>query len=143
MTEPTDIQLQLAERLVDQLVHHRGCQDARHDTAWADHTTSSCDANHVASTTSLQELSGRAVPDVLSEPNIQKHRTDWNEVLPPADRRQLYTGIPTDEHTQAPPAIDLDAGSVEPPAGETKVWFDVDSAGGLASSLAVAREGLV
>lgn len=147
LAEPTNTQIQLAQRLVDQLLQHHGCQNTDHNSTWSVQTTSPSESNHPAftptTTTSLQELSRSVGPDVLSEPNIQKHRTDWDEVFPLAHRRELYTGIGTQATANIPPAIDVDQGSIIPSIGDTEIWFDIDSAGGLASSLAVAREGLV
>ncbi|KAJ6125782.1 hypothetical protein N7471_010275 [Penicillium samsonianum] len=72
--------------------------------------------------------------------------TQWEALLPAHYRRHLYTGIsargpdPVDGSSQ-PPTINLcpDAVSDE---GTLQTYFDIDSAGGLARSLAGARGGI-
>lgn len=65
-------------------------------------------------------------------------------------RRQVFTGIsaesPIAEHDSqqsylSPPTVDLESDTV-PSRGSLQTWFNIDSAGGLASNLAVARGGI-
>ncbi|OJD15158.1 hypothetical protein ACJ73_09004, partial [Blastomyces percursus] len=135
----------LAEQLVEQLEHHHGCSEAHHSTDPS-----------VAHTVSLSEMAEWRCPDILAQTDICRYPTAWETILPPDQRRQLYSGIPSittesdfldDQHPSnpeaSPPAVTVDLEHDAVPAPRSlSVQFDIDSAGGLASSLAVAREGL-
>ncbi|BDD62648.1 hypothetical protein MAP00_007610 [Monascus purpureus] len=143
----------LAERLAEQLLGHHGCLE--HVT----HPPSN------ANTTSLSELIGTDLPDVLSHPKIRPHPADWENRLPVVARRQLFTGIrqrragsppplttsdgsspmespPPAMEDLPPPRIDLESDTVPARQLPLAITFDVDSAGGFATSLSVARQGL-
>ncbi|OJD10189.1 hypothetical protein ACJ73_09902 [Blastomyces percursus] len=127
----------LAEQLVEQLEHHHGCSEAHHSTDPS-----------VPHTVSLSEMADWRCPDILAQTDICRYPTAWETILPPDQRRQLYSGIPSitrhPSNPEASPAavtVDLEHDAVPVPRS-LRVQFDIDSAGGLASSLAVAREGL-
>lgn len=92
-------------------------------------------------------MTGWACPDLLRPPannQIAQHPTPWDTLLPPPERRKIFTGLhpPTAEDSSAePPTVDLESDTVSDD-GTLQVALDIDSAGGLASSLAVAREGI-
>ncbi|OJD22346.1 hypothetical protein ACJ73_06306 [Blastomyces percursus] len=140
----------LAQKLVEQLLQHQGCSEH------VDPGSSSPDS------LSLSELIEIDCPDILSQPKIQPYPVNWDHLLPAQARRRLFTGIqsvperagsetlsepssretaPTPTRDLPPPIVDLDADTLCPIEPFT-VTFDIDSAGGFASSLAVARKGL-
>ncbi|KAJ5296216.1 uncharacterized protein N7443_007109 [Penicillium atrosanguineum] len=129
----------LATSLINQLEQSHQCQ--QHFGAAPSPSTSD--------QASLSTLSGWTCPNVLSQPTIAQYRVDWNTLFPIEQRRKVFTGLSDSPFTPAgePPAptlpinLDLESDNV----GDTKnfeVWLDVNSTGGLASSLAVAREGI-
>lgn len=123
----------LAQFLVEQLIQHHGC--AEHPTPPTPPPSHSV---------SLSTTSAWPCPDVLSTPNIAQHgSTDWETIFPVDERQRVYTGhspSPEDAST-SPPSLDLDSDAINDTNG-LQIHFDIDSAGGFASSLAVAREGL-
>jgi hypothetical protein len=86
-------------------------------------------------------------PNVLASPHISQYPTPWDQLCPPNQRRQLYTGLgspPSGEELarlEDHPSVDLEADTVSD-NGTLQTWIDIDSAGGFVSSLAVARAGL-
>lgn len=159
MTTPVlnDATRLLAERLAEQLREHHGCVE--HPGL----PPSGTDPD----TVTLSKLISQECPDVLSRPNIQPHPVaDWEKRLPVAARRQLFTGIrqrpagrsppsaasegsssPTDLPPPAmedlpPPRINLELDTVRATGLPFSVMFDIDSVGGFATSLGVARQGL-
>jgi hypothetical protein len=127
----------LAAALVDQLQQHHGC---------AQHSLPTPPAPP-CNTVSLSSISRWASPDLLQPPvngKIAQHPTAWDSLCPPPQRRKIFTGLgPVSEGDSPPepPLIDLEADTV-PDDGTLRVALDIDSAGGFASSLAVAREGI-
>lgn len=101
-------------------------------------------------TLSLSTIVQWSCPDVLGIDAISQHPMPWDELIPPTMRRQVFTGIstetPTTEHDSrpshpSPPTVELESDTI-PSGGSLQTWFDIDSAGGFASNLAVARGGL-
>jgi hypothetical protein len=124
----------LAQALVDQLLQHHGCC----------HNEQSLEATRPSSAVTVAELIEQDCPDVLGKSTIAQHPTPWDELCPPAQRRLLYTGLNREPSLSAPvhpPVVDVEQDTV-PPGDSLQVRMDIDSAGGIASSLAVAREGL-
>lgn len=106
-------------------------------------------------TVRLSEVVQEEYPDVLSRDGIAAYRPAWDEYFPVDRRRRLFSGVETictgdggpselqgiQPERTPPPQLDLEQDSDT--AGRTfQVHFDIDSAGGFASSLAVARQGL-
>lgn len=124
----------LAQALVDQLLRHHGCgQDP-----------SSSESPRPSHPVTVTELIRRQCPDVLGEVTIAQYPTPWDELCPPAQRRLLYTGLGHElspSTPEEPPTVDIDGDTVSH-GDSLQVCLDIDSAGGIASSLAVAREGL-
>lgn len=87
-----------------------------------------------------------AARDLLQPPakgQIAQHPTAGGSLFPTAERRKIFIGLSSvgDKPASQPPTIDLEANTVSDD-GSLCVALDIDSAGGFASSLAVAREGL-
>ena len=138
----------MAAALAEQLQRHHGCENDPH-----------LNPSPPASETSvtLSALVRWACPDVLRPPEhgkIAQYPTDWDTLLPPLERRTLFTGLSPSRAPRLlepeespgplpdqPCAIDLEADTVSP-ENPLQVLLDIDSAGGFASSLAVAREGI-
>ena len=146
--------LSLAQHVAEQLVRHHGC--SQHDIFRP---------SDQATGLSMSDVMSTEEPQVLSSATIRPHPADWEERFPVALRRRLFTGIrqrpvhrsspPDDDPApfndeDAPPMTEdilparLEVGldSVDDPTVTLVVTFDVDSAGGFATSLAVARKGL-
>lgn len=129
----------LAAALVDQFEQAYRCQ--QHPSA-----PPLASASNQAS---LSMISGWSCPDVLSQPTIAQYGVDWNTLFPNEQRRKVFTGLPDDHPTSlvepSPPtppiSLDLESDNIGN-AENFEVWLDIDSAGGFASSLAVAREGI-
>ena len=133
---------QLAGQLVEQLRRHHGCnvQQNGHDTP----------EDSTSSGVSLSDMTAWNCPDVLGKASISEYPTPWDSLLPIEERRRLYCGVtsrpeasrssddeePDSRHT----TIDLESDAV-PATSSLHAKFDIDSAGGFASSLAVARDG--
>ena len=141
----------LATCLVEQLEQaHRCPQHADPAPRSSSASTSTPTPNPSAS---LSTISGWTCPDVLSQPTIAQHGVDWNTLFPVEQRRKVFTGLPDcppavsgRESTSPPPTpspihLDLESDNI-PEAGSFEVWLDIDSAGGIASNLAIAREGI-
>ncbi|EER22854.1 hypothetical protein CPC735_001700, partial [Coccidioides posadasii C735 delta SOWgp] len=78
---------------------------------------------------------------------MSSYPIQWDTILPVHQRQRLYSGISASveplAHEEVPPrpaTIDLEGDTMPMPAS-LHAMIDIDSAGGLASSLAVAREG--
>lgn len=112
----------------------------------------------------MSELIQMDCPDVLSQNQIQPYPTDWNTCLPAPARRQLFCGIcetsgrapsetlsepaeesaaPPPSNNIPPPVIDLEPDNISLTGSPFSITFDIDSAGGFATSLAVAQQGLL
>lgn len=129
----------LATSLVDQLEQAHRCP--QHPSRAPDSTSDQA---------SLSTVSAWACPDVLSQPTMAQYGVDWNALFPVEQRRKVFTGLvdsppaPPGEPAPPSPPVNLDLESDNIGDAEIfEVWLDVDSAGGLASSLAIAREGIV
>lgn len=134
----------LAQALVEQLQRHHGCPPEAHCSSGSPSSDS----------VSLSEMMGWECPDILAQANIARHPTPWGTRLPPEQRQRLYSGITLSTRTQgnpdhaesgpvlppSPPTVDLESDTI-PIDDLLQAHFDIDSAGGFASSLAVAREG--
>lgn len=123
----------LAQALVDQLLCHHGCQ----------HTPSFSQTPQPSHTITMTELIQQSCPDVLGNVTMAQHPTPWDNLCPPAHRRLLYTGLNDTRSPfspEEPPVVNIDGDTVSH-GDSLHVWLDIDSAGGIASSLAIAREG--
>lgn len=121
---------ELANAIVRQLQGHQGCSE---------HTTGPHES-HETPTIPLSNITSWPCPDVLSSEQIAQHPTDWQQAFPPPARRQVYTGR-APSSSENPRHIDVEADTVSD-RGSLQQWIDIDSAGGFASSLAVARAGI-
>lgn len=124
----------LARALVDQLLQHHGC---KHDAHHPEHP-------RPPNVVTMADLIQRDCPDVLGVPTIAQHPTQWNQLFLPEQRRLLYTGLdcgPSLSASTAPPVVDVKF-DTQPYRDSFQVRLDIDSAGGWASNLAVARAGL-
>lgn len=136
-TDRDDPPIPLAEALVEQLIRPYTCA--------ADHgaRTIPDSPNHPLP---LSFFTAQPCYDVLGSPTIAQYPTEWQELVPPAERRRLYTGLTTKisnrtlPSAQDHPTIELETDTVSD-HGSLQTLIDIDSAGGLASSLAVARAG--
>ncbi|KAL4981286.1 hypothetical protein BDW68DRAFT_183660 [Aspergillus falconensis] len=134
----------LAHQLVDQLLQHHGCPDHGYWVPRGPHATT------------LSQLVALGCPNILARADMKLHPTDWVTSFPAAARQQLYSGIQTvltPSHTEStdqppqaedlpPPELDLDADARDLAGDQFTVYFDIDSVGGFARSLAVAQQGL-
>lgn len=81
---------------------------------------------------------------MLSSEHIAQYPTDWNREFPVQARQQVYTGcLESSRHSGlgTPCRVDVEADTVGD-EGSLRQWIDIDSAGGFASDLAVARSGI-
>ncbi|KAL5040767.1 hypothetical protein BDW71DRAFT_212801 [Aspergillus fruticulosus] len=134
----------LAHQLVDQLLQHHGCPDHGRRVPRGPHATT------------LSQLVALGCPDVLARADVKPHPTDWATSFPAAAQRRLFSGIQTilaPSHAEStdwppqaedlpPPELDLDADARDLAGDQFTVYFDIDSVGGFARSLVVARQGL-
>nr|KMM66544.1 hypothetical protein CPAG_02882 [Coccidioides posadasii RMSCC 3488] len=135
--ESTEEDNTLAQELVAQLQTHHGCSTEAHA------------ASEPLSmpTVSLSQMASWECPDVLEHASMSSYPIQWDTILPVHQRQRLYSGISASveplAHEEVPPrpaTIDLEGDTMPMPAS-LHAMIDIDSAGGLASSLAVAREG--
>ncbi|KAK2793818.1 hypothetical protein FQN50_009980 [Emmonsiellopsis sp. PD_5] len=144
----------LAHRLAEQLQQHHGCMGSSHkmypfDIQLGNHPPSSRATSPSTMAPSqpvhsvrLSEIVQWDCPDILSQPKIAEFGEPWNEHLSPSQRRKIFCGLDGDigsNHLQ-PPTVDI--ASDELPSGPLLSSIDIDSAGGFASSLAVAKAGI-
>ncbi|PGG95194.1 hypothetical protein AJ79_10200 [Helicocarpus griseus UAMH5409] len=120
----------LAQKLVEQLLQHQGCSEHVNPDSFS------------SDSLSLSELIEIDCSDILSQPKIQLYlfisEHTGSETLFKLSSRLT---APTLIRDLPPLIVDLDADtlcSIEP----FTVTFDINSAGGFASSLAVAQKGL-
>ncbi|BAE54527.1 unnamed protein product [Aspergillus oryzae RIB40] len=145
----------LAEHLVKQLIRHRGCGHSQEEPGPIPEDQAGPRSPPAVPTVRLSEVVQEEYPDVLSRDGIAAYRPAWDEYFPVDRRRRLFSGVETihaedggpgelqgiQPERTPPPQLDLEQDSDT--AGRTfQVHFDIDSAGGFASSLAVARQGL-
>ncbi|KAJ6121232.1 hypothetical protein N7523_005512 [Penicillium sp. IBT 18751x] len=85
------------------------------------------------------------VPSVLDQPTFQQYPAPWAASLTPAYRRELLCGLglgPIAGRAEStPPTIDPMIDNVDVPTSLPRA-FDINSSGGWATNLAVARQGL-
>ena len=128
----------LAHTLVQQLQQHQGCSSEMHSAVEPSSTP----------TVSLSEMASWACPDVLGQPSITKYPTLWDTNMPIDQCQRLYCGFSSaaqqnadsQEPPPSPATVDIERDAIPIPMG-MHVSFDIDSAGGLASDLAVAHQG--
>lgn len=130
---------QLACRIAQQLLRHHGCPANGHIEPEA--TVAS--GQRIIS---LREATQQTVvPSVLDNPTFQQHPAPWADEFAPMVRRQLLCGLgpnaTASPGSPGPPAVDPGLANAAVPR-TLPVSFDIDSSGGWATSLAVARQGL-
>jgi len=140
--------LLLAERIRSQLLHYHGCQ--AHGGGGVDGAEDVAQAGDLSSPLmSLTDVTRWECPDVLGEKGMSAYPADWDVRFPRGQRRLLFTGIPAEtpspaqpeENLPPPPQVSIERDETTLP-DHLSVTLDIDSAGGFASSLAVARQGL-
>ncbi|EFW14241.1 conserved hypothetical protein [Coccidioides posadasii str. Silveira] len=135
--ESTEEDNTLAQKLVAQLQIHHGCSTEAHA------------ASEPLSmpTVSLSQMASWECPDVLEHTSMSSYPIQWDTILPVHQHQRLYSGISASveplAHEEVPPCpatIDLEGDTMPMPAS-LHAMIDIDSAGGLVSSLTVAHEG--
>ncbi|EFW15480.1 conserved hypothetical protein [Coccidioides posadasii str. Silveira] len=135
--ESTEEDNTLAQELVAQLQTHHGCSTEAHA------------ASEPLSmpTVSLSQMASWECPDVLEHASMSSYSIQWDTILPVHQHQRLYSGISAsveslvhEEVPSCPATIDLEGDTMLMPAS-LHAMIDIDSAGGLASSLTVACEG--
>ena len=118
----------LAMSVADQLQKHHGCKMDPHQLG----------AQPSPHGVSLSTMTGWACLDCLKpleNQAVTQHGTPWDEWLPPPMRRQLFTGL-SEALGAERPHIDLKVDClVENDDEGLQIAWDIDSVGGLASSL--------
>ncbi|OQD79306.1 hypothetical protein PENSOL_c320G10888, partial [Penicillium solitum] len=130
---------QLAHRIAQQLLQHHGCPANGHIQA----EPSVASGQRIIS---LREATQQTVvPSVLDNPTFQQHPAPWADEFAPMVRRQLLCGLGPNEtaslDSPRPPTVDPGLANAAVPQ-TLPMSFDIDSSGGWATSLAVARQGL-
>ncbi|EFW15484.1 conserved hypothetical protein [Coccidioides posadasii str. Silveira] len=132
--ESTEEDNTLAQELVAQLQTHHGCSTEAHA------------ASEPLSmpTVSLSQMASWECPDVLEHASMSSYSIQWDTILPVHQHQRLYSGISAsveslvhEEVPSCPATIDLEGDTMLMPAS-LHAMIDIDSAGGLASSLTVA-----
>lgn len=143
--DPSNI---LAQHLVEQLTSHHGCSHEKHTRS--DHQSSDA-------TCFTDMLKWKSI-DVLQNNHIATYPMNWDSELPVLDRKRLYTGLDSMDQPKCQDACSFEKVTMTPAVAsespnitvalnscltpdDTQVRFDIDSAGGFASSLAVAKNG--
>jgi hypothetical protein len=127
----------VASRLTDQLIQFSGCCEHCHTAAEAEHSASF--NQHVSLAEYLDSMEERC-PDILGINRIAPREDDLAGKIDAATRREIFTGLVSDEQTSGPPHICL--GKDEAPTGTIGITFDVDSITGFPSNLGVAKQGI-
>ena len=130
---------QLARGIAQQLLQHHGCPANGHVRA----EPSVASGQHMIG---LREATQQTVvPSVLEKPTFQQHPAPWADEFAPVVRRQLLCGLGPNEtaspDSPRPPTVDPGLANAAVPQ-TLPISFDIDSSGGWATSLAVARQGL-
>ena len=136
-TNGHDAVQRLAGRMMDQLAEFKGCCHDCHHTAQADHNE--CFEQH----TSLQAYSDTVAnlcPDILDSKRLALQEDDLFSQTTVATRRQIYSGLASENESNSMPHICLAAD--ERRNDVAGISFDVDSVTGISSSIAVAKQGI-
>ncbi|EAS34649.2 uncharacterized protein CIMG_12922 [Coccidioides immitis RS] len=134
--EPTEEDNILAQKLVVQLQTHHKCFTEAHAVSEL----------LFMPTVSLLQMASWKCPDILEHTSMSSYPIQWNTILPVHQCQRLYSGMSTSveplAHEEVPPhpvIIDLEGDTISMPAS-LHAMIDIDSASGLALSLAVACE---
>ncbi|EDN07502.1 predicted protein [Histoplasma mississippiense (nom. inval.)] len=144
----------LAQGLAEQLQQHHGCLGDSHweypfDMRPVDHPSppgtpfpSKATPSRPIHSVRLSEIIQWACPDILSRPQIAQFGEPWDEQLPPLQRQKIFSGLDVRDDSTPPEPPTVDIASEDVPDGPLMPSMDIDSVGGFASSLAVARAGI-
>ncbi|EDN07492.1 predicted protein [Histoplasma mississippiense (nom. inval.)] len=144
----------LAQGLAEQLQQHHGCLGDSHweypfDMRPVDHPSppgtpfpSKATPSRPIHSVRLSEIIQWACPDILSRPQIAQFGEPWDEQLPPLQRQKIFSGLDVRDDSTPPEPPTVDIASEDVPDGPLMPSKDIDSVGGFASSLAVARAGI-
>ncbi|KAE8334417.1 hypothetical protein BDV24DRAFT_172694 [Aspergillus arachidicola] len=120
----------LAEHLVEQLIRYQGCGHSQEEPGPIPEDQAGPLSPPAVPTVQLSEVIQKEYSNILFRDGITAYSPEWNKYFPVDRRRRLFTGVET---------IYIEDGG---PGKLPGVYFNVDSAGGFALSLAVARQGL-
>ncbi|EDN04950.1 predicted protein [Histoplasma mississippiense (nom. inval.)] len=144
----------LAQGLAEQLQQHHGCMGDSHweypfDMRPVDHPSppgtpfpSKAPPSRPIHSVRLSEIIQWACPDILSRPQIAQFGEPWDEQLPTLQRQKIFSGLDVRDDSTPPEPPTVDIASEDVPDGPLMPSMDIDSVGGFASSLAVARAGI-
>ena len=137
-TTGTDV-VDLAARLVDQLIAFRGCCAQCHDEARQCHRQE--DREHVGIREYL-DANANLCPDILASERVAVREDKLIDRIAAATRRKLYTGLCSEASADQgiPPHICLRKD--EQRGNSVSSSFDVDSVVAFPTSLAVAKHGI-
>ncbi|KAB8199119.1 hypothetical protein BDV34DRAFT_233273 [Aspergillus parasiticus] len=145
----------LAEYLVEQLIRYQDCGHSQEEPGSIPEDQAGPLSPSAVPTVRLSEVVQEKYLDILSRDSIAAYSLEWNKYFPVDRRRRLFNGVETvyardggpgelqrvQPERTPPPRLDLERDSDT--AGQRfQIHFDIDSAGGFASSLAVTRQGL-
>lgn len=130
-----------ATRLITQLIQFQGCCADCHRDADQEY-----DDGH-ETYSSLQEIVDQyadaipGYPDMLETGQITRHEDDLVNLMTATQKRWLFTGLRSDNTSEVPDQVYLQKG--ENPSQTSRVSWDIDSIIGFATSLAVAKGGIL
>lgn len=140
---PSSLRLDLLrEKLAKQLHQHHGCPPGAHTIA----------ATAPSNAVSLGEMAAWECLDVLAQADIAQYPTSWDTLFPSTQHQRVFSGIsvgtlaaagdqlPVESPPPMPSTVDPGHNPALIPTS-VPAQFDIDSTGGFASSLAVARDG--
>src|SRR5262249_2539353 len=125
--------IRLGHALAEQLCLHHGCME-------------SCPAELLDSepdglSVHIDNVISWPCPDTLSKEKIGDIEGSWADRFPPPQRRKVYCGWEGEGESEGAPSVSMasEEALLHVPVDIT---FDIDSVGGYATSLAVARNGI-